>query len=128
MTADTGTRGVCPRCRHPLVSEPRTLAWCPDCEWKLAAYDPLRMASDWGWRPLDRLLHRLAYRLDARSFRRLAGRPPGRSGNLAGRVLLLAVSVPFRSEERRVGKEGRTGWRTDYKKKKDYATRARHSR
>jgi len=95
MTADTGTRGVCPRCRHPLVSEPRTLAWCPDCEWKLAAYDPLRMASDWGWRPLDRLLHRLAYRLDARSFRRLAGRPPGRSGNLAGRVLLLAVSVPF---------------------------------
>src|SRR2546423_12064157 len=95
MTADTGTRGVCPRCRHPLVSEPRTLAWCPDCEWKLATYDPLRMASDWGWRPLDRLLHPLAYRLDARSFRRLAGRPPGRSGNLAGRVLLLAVSVPL---------------------------------
>src|SRR2546423_12075460 len=94
MTADTGTRGVCPRCRHPLVSEPRTLAWCPDCEWKLATYDPLRMASDWGWRPLDRLLHPLAYRLDARSFRRLAGPPPGPSGQLARPGLLLALSRP----------------------------------
>src|SRR5205814_9023288 len=95
MTADTGTRGVCPRCRHPLVSEPRTLAWCPDCEWKLAAYDPLRMASDWGWRPLDRLLHRLAYRLDARNFRSLAGRPPGRPDNIDGRVTPLGLVLPL---------------------------------
>src|SRR2546430_4172223 len=94
MTADTGTRGVCPRCRHPLVSEPRTLAWCPDCEWKLATYDPLRMASDWGWRPLDRVLHRLAYRLDPRRLRRQARRRPAPSSNLARRELLLSDKAP----------------------------------
>jgi len=85
---------VCPRCKHTLTSEPRTLAWCPACEWNLDAYDPLRMPPQWGWRPLDRLLHRLAFRLDARTFRRLAGRPLGRSGKPGTRGLLLSLSVP----------------------------------
>jgi heat shock protein HtpX len=67
--------------------------WCPVCEWNLDAYDRLRIAARFGWPPADRLMHRLAYRLNRRQFAALVGRPPGRSGPALARTAITAVSV-----------------------------------
>lgn len=91
--AETGTGGTCPAGHAPLAGEFRAEPWCPVCEWNLDAYDRLRITPRFGWLPADRLLHRLAYRLNRRQYAALAGRPPGRSGPALARTVLTGVSV-----------------------------------
>ncbi len=83
----------CPRCHDPLVTERDALPWCSSCEWNLERYEPERRRPELGWPLVDRTTHRLAYRLAQRQFTALAGRPVGRPGWSAARIVLLFAAV-----------------------------------
>jgi hypothetical protein len=84
--------GGCPKCgaalSRPNVGQP----WCPRCEWNLGRYDPEVMPPR-GWRWLDRLGHRAAFRMDRGLFDRLRGTRPAPPGWTLARMLLTAVSA-----------------------------------
>ncbi|MGC9666219.1 M48 family metallopeptidase [Planosporangium sp. 12N6] len=83
----------CPDCRTLLVTERGAQPWCPACEWNLDRYEPDRHSPELGWRWLDRLTHRVAYRLTARQYAALAGRPVDRPGTTPATVVLLGTAV-----------------------------------
>jgi Zn-dependent protease with chaperone function len=85
--------GECPRCAVALHSARSAQAWCPACEWNLDAFEPRRRPAELGWRWIDRLTHRVAYRLTARQFARLADRPIERRAYPAARILVLVAAV-----------------------------------
>jgi Zn-dependent protease with chaperone function len=81
----------CPECQARLTTI-RMARWCPRCEWNLGRYDPDRHGRTFGWRWLDRRVHRTAYRQTRTQFARLAG------GGLAptlrpGRLAVVVVSL-----------------------------------
>jgi heat shock protein HtpX len=83
----------CPNCQLPLTSELGAAPWCARCEWNLAAFDPQRVPTPFGWRWVDKILHRLAFRLNARQFAALTGRAVGRPGWDLSRAAVVAVSL-----------------------------------
>ncbi|WP_200216724.1 M48 family metallopeptidase [Micromonospora coerulea] len=88
----TGT-GSCPRCAATTVSLGNATPWCAGCEWNLDAYDRGRRAGEFGWAWVDRWTYRLAYRMTARQFDRLVGRPLDDQGPAAARVFTAIASV-----------------------------------
>jgi heat shock protein HtpX len=93
VTLSTDAAGTCPRCSAATATEWAGEPWCPSCEWNLARFDPeaSRRAFGWGW--LDRLLHRVAYRLTERQFAALADGPLTRRSMTVARAATLAFSV-----------------------------------
>jgi Zn-dependent protease with chaperone function len=84
---------TCPNCSLPLTGELGAVPWCERCEWNLAAFDPARMRTPFGWRWTDRLMHRLAFRLNGRQFAALSGRAVGRPGWDLSRTAVVALSL-----------------------------------
>ncbi|MBL7258701.1 M48 family metallopeptidase [Paractinoplanes lichenicola] len=86
----TTTVTDCPQCAAPTVALGHPQRWCPACDWNL---DTVTNAV-FGWRWLDRRLHRVAFRLTAAQFEALgAGRSAGRVARgvtLAAAAILLA--------------------------------------
>jgi hypothetical protein len=76
-----------------LVTARGAEPWCPACEWNLDRYEPNRRAPEFGWRWLDRITHRIAYRLTARQYRVLVGRHVDRPGWSVAKVCLLIAAV-----------------------------------
>lgn len=69
----------------------RTATWCPQCEWNLDRYDPERHGGPFGWRWVDRLAYRAAYRLNARQFAALAGSDLAATRTRLARVSVIAI-------------------------------------
>ena len=87
-------RGACPSCHTALTTVRRARPWCPACEWNLDCFEPDRRPAELGWKFLDRLSFRVAYRLAGRQFRALAGRALTRNRwTPAGFALWLAASA-----------------------------------
>ncbi len=63
--------------------------WCPSCDWNLDRAVPVVF----GWRWLDRRLHRVAYRLTVGQFEALAGGPLVPRKMTAARFVTLAAAV-----------------------------------
>lgn len=82
----------CPACGEALTHPDQGLAWCPACEWNLGRYDR-EVEPPRGWRWLDWLGHRMAFRLDGALFQELSTHPPDRPGWTPTRVLLVAFSA-----------------------------------
>jgi heat shock protein HtpX len=85
----------CPACRAALVTVRNAVPWCAVCEWNLIAYDPDRREPETGVRWLDRRLHRLACRLNAAQFARLAGAEVTLPGWNGSRIVLVVAGVVF---------------------------------
>src|SRR5690349_22625819 len=84
---------LCPRCSTSTTAARNAVEWCPSCEWNLDHFEPARRGPELGWRWADRATHRVAWRLTARQFTKLAGGPLERGGVSAARVLTLTVAV-----------------------------------
>jgi len=84
---------ICPRCFTPTVTHAGAEPWCPRCEWNLDAYEPARRDGDFGWRWLDRRVHRLAYRLAQQQFAALVRGGLTGGGGLARTVMVTASVV-----------------------------------
>lgn len=76
-----------------LIAARSAQPWCPSCEWNLDAFEPGRRAAVFGWQRADRLTHRIAYRLTARQFVKLADGPIERNPYPAARILVLVAAV-----------------------------------
>jgi heat shock protein HtpX len=83
----------CPRCSATTITKWSAVPWCPSCEWNLARFDPEDSRRAFGWAWLDRLLHRVAYRMTERQFAALAGGPLARRSMTVARAATLAFSV-----------------------------------
>jgi heat shock protein HtpX len=86
---------ACPECQRSLVSERQAEAWCAACEWNLLAYEAKRRRPELGWGWVDRLTHRVAYRLSRRQFPALSGAVVSRPGWGAARLTLTAGGLLF---------------------------------
>jgi hypothetical protein len=84
---------ICPRCSTAATTARDATAWCPSCEWNLDHFEPARRRPELGWRWADRATHRVAWRLTAGQFARLAGGPLARRGAGPARVVTLTVAV-----------------------------------
>jgi Zn-dependent protease with chaperone function len=73
---------ACPSCGRSLVVLPSAAPWCAHCEHGLGV---LETGGDFGWRWLDRLTYRFAFRATMAE----AGRTAGRTGN----ALLIAICL-----------------------------------
>lgn len=93
MTIDALLADVCPRCATGLHSARSAQPWCPACEWNLDAFEPRRRRAEFGWQWVDRLTFRVAYRLTAGQFSRLADGPIGRRSYPMARVVILVAAV-----------------------------------
>ncbi|HVQ91242.1 MAG TPA: M48 family metalloprotease [Mycobacteriales bacterium] len=82
----------CAACGEAVVRPDAAAPWCPACEWNLGAYAG---QAPLGWRWVDRLSHRLAFRRDRELFEQSSAQRPGRPGWTFARVVLLAVSALF---------------------------------
>ncbi|WP_285471501.1 M48 family metallopeptidase [Actinoplanes sp. NBRC 101535] len=82
---------LCPRCSTATVSERSAEPWCPSCEEGLDRFGDHGRHLGWVW--TDRLLYRAAYRLTARQFTAMAGRPASASPVSAARIVTVGVSV-----------------------------------
>ncbi|MFI7541770.1 M48 family metalloprotease [Actinoplanes sp. NPDC049599] len=84
---------ICPRCFTAATSARGATPWCPSCEWNLDHFEPSRRRPELGWRWADRATHRVAWRLTAGQFVRLADGPLRRRGASAARAVTLTVAV-----------------------------------
>lgn len=93
MTLSTDAALICPRCSAATVTKWSAVPWCPSCEWNLARFDPDASSRAFGWQWLDRLLHRVAYRLTERQFAALADGPLTRRSMTVARAATLLFSA-----------------------------------
>lgn len=93
MNAFALLSGECPRCSVALYSVRSAQPWCPACEWNLDAFEPKRRDAEFGWKWVDRATHRVAYRLAARQFARLADGPGEWRSYPVARILVLVAAV-----------------------------------
>jgi heat shock protein HtpX len=84
---------ICPRCRTAAVTARDATPWCPSCEWNLDHFEPARRPPELGWRWVDRATHRVAWRLTAGQFTKLADGPLARRGVSPARAVTLTVAV-----------------------------------
>jgi len=84
---------VCPVDRHQLTVAGTGAVWCPECEWNLDTYEPDARTLGRIARRLDRVEHRVAFRLDAAQFAQFAGQRPSKPGWTPARMSLVTVSV-----------------------------------
>ena len=84
---------ICPRCSTATTAARNAAPWCPSCEWNLDHFEPARRRPELGWRWADRATHRVAWRLTAGQFTRLADGPLQRRGLSAARAVTLTVAV-----------------------------------
>ena len=82
-----------PRCATALITLRTAGPWCPACEWNFALFEAGRRGPESGWRWLDRLTHRVAYRLTAREFAALAGGPTGQRAATVPRVVTMVAGA-----------------------------------
>lgn len=88
MTA-TLPLATCPDCAEPTVTTGLGRPWCPACDWNLDRTAP----AMFGWRWLDRRLHRVSVRLTAAQFTPLADGPLAPGTMTAARLTTLAAAV-----------------------------------
>lgn len=93
MTTTAPAAAECPRCRSALATARGAQPWCPKCEWNLDLYEPDRRAPEFGWQPVDRITHRLAYRLTVHQYSVLAGRHVDRPSWTPAKACLVVVAV-----------------------------------
>jgi heat shock protein HtpX len=84
---------ICPRCSTAAVTARDAAPWCPSCEWNLDHFEPARRGPELGWLWVDRASHRVAWRLTAGQFTRLADGPLRRRGVHAAQVVTLTIAV-----------------------------------
>ncbi|HEX8627867.1 MAG TPA: peptidase M48, partial [Catenuloplanes sp.] len=83
----------CPHCRTASVTAQGAVPWCPRCEWNLDHFEPARRSPEFGWTWVDRLTHRVAYRLTARQFTALVSGPLERPSWSVARLVTSGVSL-----------------------------------
>lgn len=84
---------TCPLCSAATTTARHATGWCPSCEWNLDHFEPARRGPELGWGWADRAAYRVAWRLTAGQFTRLAAGSLERRGVGAARVVTLAVAV-----------------------------------
>ena len=80
----------CPKCGLSLLSPRDAAPWCGNCEYGL---DVLEGRGDFGWRWLDRIAYRRAFRAATAEFRRRSTGPDRGPGWHPRTILLVAVSI-----------------------------------
>ncbi|MET8149625.1 M48 family metalloprotease [Actinoplanes sp. NPDC049668] len=83
----------CPHCFNAVTAARDATPWCPSCEWNLSHFEPGRRPPELGWVWADRATHRVAWRLTAGQFARLADGPLQRRSWSAARVFTMAMAV-----------------------------------
>ncbi|MFI7599783.1 M48 family metalloprotease [Actinoplanes sp. NPDC049681] len=90
MTASTALpSSACPRCAGSTVTTGLPRPWCPSCDWNLDQATPVLF----GWRWVDRRLHRVAARLTDAQFAALAEGPLSPRTVTAARVTTLVAAA-----------------------------------
>ncbi|MEV0720755.1 M48 family metalloprotease [Asanoa sp. NPDC050611] len=82
----------CPRCAAATTTLGSALPWCPGCEWNLDAYDGAAQPAEFGWRWVDRRLHRMAFRLAQRQFAALVKADLARKATVS-RFVVVSVAL-----------------------------------
>lgn len=88
MTA-TVPLATCPDCAEPTVTTGLGRPWCPACDWNLGQAGP----ATFGWRWIDRRLHRVTVRMNAAQFAALADGPLTPGTMTAARLTTVAAAV-----------------------------------
>ena len=81
---------MCPQCGGKLVRPTHSPVWCRECEWNLEAFPPPRRRKA---TVVDRVSHRIAFRLNRALLDDLTQAPPARPTWNRVRIFLVAASL-----------------------------------